>query len=709
MPCFPVFFLFADIFMPCYTEIIGYGRLISARQRGIFMRKQRIVVLSRQTTEGESIANQLRRLFGDIFDVESQSMEAPIHSFIFADLVLSTSYQLTNEMVENLSPNTSLYVLRRTLMRAGFEKVMRIPHGQRVLICGAEDEARITASTLCELGARHVQFLIGENVDRRSIEYAIATDRSIPVPDAIAHVLYIGDRVLDPYALFDILAKTGQLNKRNLETIVSHMSDIMPRSDGFLAMIGNLEEDQRYANQLMNVVQEGIIVFNSMGIAIRLNRCAETLLGRPAADYIGSSVDAIFPLSEQRRIVSEQEISDEVFNINGKRCIVNKFQIQESADAMSGVVVFRESTEIQRLEMKIRQNAVKSGHVAKYGFDNIIGVSRPIRGCIKLAQRLARSNSGLLILGQSGTGKELFAQAIHNASPRKSKPFVAFNCAAVSDTLIESELFGYEEGAFTGARKGGRAGLFETAHTGTLFLDEIGDISRNMQASLLRVLQEKQIIRVGGTNIIPVDVRVIAATNRNLLELVNEGTFRADLYYRLNVMEVILPSLKERRDDIPYLVEYLLNKRGVKRDVPREVMDILKSYSWPGNVRELENCVEYMLNISDSHFTPESLPRQLVAAATAKAPFANVSDDWQDEIVIAILRELRERKEASMGGMGRVALTRVLCGRGIGCNEGTIKSRLRLLGEHGMVSVSLGRSGTRISPAGERLLMLRGE
>ena len=210
------------------------------------------------------------------------------------------------------------------------------------------------------------------------------------------------------------------------------------------------------------------------------------------------------------------------------------------------------------MENIVRTNLMKRGHTSKYDFSNIIGKSKKITETKEIARKLARSNSTLLLIGESGTGKELFAHAIHKASNKQHGPFVAVNFAALPENLLESELFGYEEGAFTGARKGGHAGLFEQAHKGTIFLDEIGDASMKIQARLLRVLQEKEVLRIGGTKIIPIDVRIIAATNKNLEDLVSAGKFREDLFYRLKVLPIRIPPLRERKEDIPLLIEKML-------------------------------------------------------------------------------------------------------------------------------------------------------
>ncbi|MDP2791661.1 MAG: sigma 54-interacting transcriptional regulator, partial [Rectinemataceae bacterium] len=440
------------------------------------MQKQRIVVLSNNEGEGKSIANQLKALFGDIFDIDSILIRNELNLFIRADLVLSTSYIFTSKFVNSLTPNTDIYVIRRTIMRAGWENVMRIPPKTRVFVAGEADEAQMMAATLCELGVKKLEFVTSNADDRIicSTEVAITTNENNSIPPHIRQVINIGERVLDSYSLFDILGKMGQLNKRTRQIIINNMNDIMPRSPGFLSTMSNIEENRIYLELLVNVMEEGLIAFNNDQNIIVINRWAEKLFNIPAYEWIGRNIKLLIARPEHKSIVTEDEITDEVFNFNDDFYIVNKSKLWEDSELIGGAILFRKSTEIQRLERKVWQTNLRKGHVAKYRFQDIIGKSPKMINCIGLARKMATGDSGLLIQGESGTGKELFAQAIHNASGRRDKPFIAFNCAAVSDALMESELFGYEDGAFTGAKKGGKAGLFETAHTGTIFLDEIG-------------------------------------------------------------------------------------------------------------------------------------------------------------------------------------------------------------------------------------------
>jgi len=288
--------------------------------------------------------------------------------------------------------------------------------------------------------------------------------------------------------------------------------------------------------------------------------------------------------------------------------ISNASPIVVDGNLEGAVVVFQHFTDVMKLMDELRKRTTmienlsdKFGQVTtcKYTFADILGNNDELKKCIQLADRAAQSNTTVLLLGESGTGKELFAHAIHHASSRREKPFIKINCAAIPENLLESEFFGYAKGAFTGAVKS-RIGKFELANGGTLFLDEIGDMNLNLQGKLLRVLQEMEFERVGGNQTIHVDVRVIAATNRNLRDLIRMGKFREDLYYRLNVVEITIPPLRVRKEDLPILVNHLIVKLNRKlgkkvKGLSQDAEEVLYSYEWPGNIRELENVVERVM------------------------------------------------------------------------------------------------------------------
>ncbi|MFD3157970.1 sigma-54 interaction domain-containing protein [Haloimpatiens sp. FM7330] len=303
-----------------------------------------------------------------------------------------------------------------------------------------------------------------------------------------------------------------------------------------------------------------------------------------------------------------------------------------------------------------------SSSEATYRFEDIIGISPQLNKIIEGSKQIADSPSTVLITGESGCGKELLAQAIHNESSRKTGPFIALNCGAIPKNLIESELFGYEGGTFTGAKKGGRAGKFELADGGTLFLDEIGEMPLEMQVTLLRVLQEGCIIRVGGKNPIPINVRIIAATNKNLKEEIKKGTFRSDLFYRLNVIPLKLPPLKDRIGDVPVLIDYFLNMKSKKlhKPIPHISQKLYKkmlSYCWPGNIRELENCVEnivnlngvttYEINFDECHcMTRDNLGNPIPENSDTTSCELNVSDTEDNNIIPLLTLEQEAIKKA---------------------------------------------------------------
>jgi len=269
----------------------------------------------------------------------------------------------------------------------------------------------------------------------------------------------------------------------------------------------------------------------------------------------------------------------------------------------------KDVTDIFKLEKSLRRQIEKRGYISKYSFSDIYGKSASITQCISKASKIAKMDNTVLILGESGTGKEIFAQSIHSSSRRNMFPFIGINCAALPSTLLESELFGYSEGTFTGARKGGKKGLFELADNGTLFLDEIGDMSLEVQAKILRVLEEKEFIRLGSGEVISVNVRVIAATNKDLEKLIDEGKFRLDLYYRLNTFMFTIPPLRCRKDDIRTLIDKFSSEFNDKNlIIPEPVLNALLDYEWKGNVRELKNCIEYIFAMSDDEININSIP-----------------------------------------------------------------------------------------------------
>jgi transcriptional regulator with PAS, ATPase and Fis domain len=359
----------------------------------------------------------------------------------------------------------------------------------------------------------------------------------------------------------------------------------------------------QYLNTVLDTLTLGVFTADSEGTIISLNQAATRLMNCKKEFALGKQLEEFIPNWKHIRdqVVNGKKYLDEetiIYIGNRKETFsLNAYVTKDEEGNINGMVTsFREMQRVYKLVNKY------TGMNARYTFEDIIGESDQIHRIIEYAKTISDSPSTVLIQADSGTGKELFAQAIHNHSNRNENGFVAINCGAIPAPLIESEIFGYDDGAFTGARKGGRMGKFELANGGTLFLDEIGEMPLDMQVKLLRTIQEGYITRVGGDKVIPVDVRIIAATNRDLLEEVGKGNFRMDLYYRLSVIPLTIPTLCDRKEDIPLLIKYFMNLKSLKlqRKIPEMSNDLylqLLAYNWPGNIRELENFIEKFINL----------------------------------------------------------------------------------------------------------------
>ena len=439
--------------------------------------------------------------------------------------------------------------------------------------------------------------------------------------------IMLDDRVIGVIGLvaFNPEQKDNLMSKP--EAVLSFLQHLSRFLAAKVAESDAVERLTRLSNELTTILEtihEGALAIDAGGVVTHCNTTAEKLLKLQRGKIIGRKLAAFWadtPAIEVLKTGSEYIEKEEIYMGRDKHrmhFIVSVRPIPGHDKPDGAVVSFRDIAEARRLIYDLSATAMD------YTFDDIIGESMAIRQVKEQALRVAGGNSTVLITGESGTGKEIFARAIHQASARVDGPFISINCGAIPETLLESELFGYEGGAFTGARKEGKTGKFELANEGTIFLDEIGEMPLHLQVKLLHVLQSREVERVGGNNKIPVDVRIIAASNRDLENMMHEGNFRKDLYFRLSVIPLHIPPLKERREDIPALVQCCLDKYGPMLNkrfsmVEPEAMDCLLQYNWPGNVRELENAVEYAVNMaSGDTIALISMPPRIRESQTAK-------------------------------------------------------------------------------------------
>lgn len=428
--------------------------------------------------------------------------------------------------------------------------------------------------------------------------------------------------------------------------------------------------------QITESIFEGIIRIDSTGSIVSINRFARKLLSFKEEDIIGKDFKYILSSDNRAEIIKgistcrkyeEEEIYFKTRTGRKKTCIANVTPIKSinGKELDGAVITLREVKMVHSLVNKI------VGANAKFTFNDILGNSDSIRQAIKMASISANTNTTILLQGESGTGKEMFAQAIHNESDRRDYPFVFLNCGAIPRELVSSELFGYIEGAFTGAKRGGHPGKFELADGGTIFLDEIGDMPLDAQVSLLRVLEDRKIVRVGGHDVISIDVRVIAATNKDLSEEVELGNFRKDLFYRINVMTINTPSLRERKEDIKIFIDYFLDKfsKSIGKNIKGVGQSFYKgmvNYNWPGNVRELQNVIQTVVNVAENNsvLTYKNIPsyirpKELSEDSNSKRPLLTL-DEIEKSAILKTIQELNGNiaAAAKVLGIGRSTMYR---------------------------------------------------
>ncbi len=453
---------------------------------------------------------------------------------------------------------------------AGFENV----------IYGCEDLATLLGITFVEIALKN------EKEAPKKIAAAVENGVDLIVGDAISTKLAAR------------IGVQGALIQSGKEAIYKAINEA--------ALIAHIRREEQEKAELLGTVidtsAEGIIATDINDRITIFNPMAEKIFQVSHLEAIGNQLQTVIPQLSLAGNDDSSEKTADVQHIGDKTLTVKYNQIKVKDEIIGSIYNFQNVSQLQQLEQNVRKKLHAKGLVARIKMADIIGLSSACNALKGKATKYALTQSTILITGESGTGKEMLVQSIHNVSTRAEGPFVVVNCAALPENLLESELFGYAEGAFTGAKKGGRQGLFELAHGGTLFLDEIGEMPLSLQSRLLRVLQEKAVMHLGGDTVIPVDVRIVAATNQNLAKLIEEKNFRQDLYYRLNILRIHMPTLRERIEDIPLLAKEMIKKmkhiNGKIVGIHLEAREYLKQRSWPGNIRQLANTIERAMLLS---------------------------------------------------------------------------------------------------------------
>jgi len=609
-------------------------------------------------------------------------------------------------------------VAGRTVNYDYIDQIVAIPVGTEVvLVNDLMETARAVVENLQSIGLDHLHYVPycpGAPLPSAQIKVAITPGESDKVPDTVELIYDIGPRLLDFVTVTQVLmalddgdGQAGQYSQAYLEKIIK----VAKR----LAASRQEVEDSRREVQALNVqltrvidgLKEGLLVYNPQGEIRMVNDYACQLLGIKQVAVVGRQLKAALPHKALIDYLYQEHASKDqdaqpnsdyrdvsVVSLEGVEVSVSRMWTS-SGDV---IVSFKRPDVILEEHRVLQQELARKGFTAKYDFDHIVGESAAVLSAKRILAKLAKSQLTILIHGESGTGKELFASAVHRASSRVNGPFLAINFSALPDDLVESELFGYEDGAFTGARKGGKAGLFEQANGGTLFLDEIGDVSPKVQARLLRVLQEGEIMRIGAQEIKRVDVRVVAATNKDLYKKVIEGTFREDLFYRLQMGYVQLPPLRERLGDVPRLMVAMLKSESLKSvRVSREVTDALMAHHWPGNVRELKNCLSYMLAVSeDETLTLEDMPETFKRIPKFAAQSNESVLTEEEHFILKAIESYSRQKEPC----GREKLAAYTMGTPFALTKYQMRHRLEQLELQGYVTLGRGKVGVHLTLKG---------
>lgn len=677
------------------------------------MAKYRIAVVAADERVGIGFKNQLESIFHDEMEIVVLSIEDEQENFLGFDLIMAASSAIYDEVKKKAPLNAKIITVIRNINILELHKVLDIEAGAKALVVSNFFyAAKETVDLLKEIGLNHIKYIpyspgtkLREE-ELESIDLAITAGAYDYVPKKITRIIDLGLKVIDISTIVEVILHLGlPLEKINLFS-QRYMKE-------FISLNKKISDLKSTLIAVLNASTDGIMALDLNSNVIFKNNKIETYLGTDKKIREGDNIaEFIDNANILNFIKSYEDKGSDVFNINKRDVMINKSYLSDNKKVTGTVVSFNYVSEIQNKEKEIRKKLVNKGNVAKYDFSDVIGCSKSIKSVTEMTRKVAKTDLSVLILGENGTGKELYAQAIHRNSSRRDGPFVAVNFAALPESLAESELFGYEEGAFTGAKKGGKRGLFELAHLGTIFLDEIGDASLSIQASLLRVIQEKEVLRIGGTSPVPVDVRIIAATNRNLKEMIKLNQFRQDLYYRLNTITIKVPPLRERKEDIKYIIDYYMKNLKVGKKFTKEALDKLIEYDWPGNVRELENLIHYVAEIVDDDVIDvDDLPIDIAEGSNMieedDTSVVNIIKSLENICSLAIFKSVLEELEIADDSYiraSRAYLLDKLLSKGIKTTDSTLRKALKELDKWGFINVGSTRQGTRINQRGRNFL-----
>lgn len=669
---------------------------------------KKIIIISLGKETGKSLKMQLESILEKNIIIYYFSIDDKNLDLSDSDLIVFSSADVANLFFSKNNILKKYIIVKRVIQHELLDKLFTLKKGTNVLL--VNDTKHTCEVAIKQLIAHGVDHLIYHpyypGIDSYEIQrIAITPGEEEFVPTGVSEIINIGTREIDIVSIMEIIMYLDDLEIYQDLLSSYFYRKIVTQYKKYVNISNKSIKLTRILKDIIDNSEEGIIYVNTKNEVLVYNKVSMKILGF-SEDITGKNIYDIFP-----------NINNELTLINDNEIFISNKKIYSKNELMGYTIILETSSIIDKLDEERRRKKKQNVNSARYTFEDMIGNNQRVLKMINLSKKISKSNSTVLIQGESGTGKEILAQAIHNESTRKNNKFIAINFSALSENLLESELFGYEEGAFTGAKKGGKIGLFKKAHKGTIFLDEIGDAPYHFQTRLLRVLQEREITPVGSCDPIPIDVRVIAATNKDLLEEVKANRFREDLFYRINVMPLYTISLRDRKDDIELLIKYYLRKHKVftpiNKFLDEKVIDYLKEYNWPGNIRELVNIVEFLVNIKEdkTKIKFEDLPLYMLKNLVHKESTTNsnmrIGEGNKNNKFKMTLSDNEIwvlNKIYLNDGIGRRALCKISKEECLDLGEGQIRGILNKLKESEYIEVNKGIKGTKISEKGINLI-----
>lgn len=682
---------------------------------------KKIAVVALDPLAGASYTKEVRDLFGEYAEVVGYSVRDGSAAGVLprADLfaISTDAYGSAEEEARHVPIDSQIMSIEVTFYWETLKKLFEIPQGTKVLFVNVTSNmAREAITQLSSLGVNHLQFIpyYPGAVLEEPVDVAVTPGESRFVPSSVKTVIDCDHRPCSYGMMVEIALRLGLEYLPETENFMNYAKVVASNHYSFDLMYAKSRRQESQMHILAESLDEGLIGVNETGDIFVCNKKACQIARISEELTMGKKGEEVFPYIPFYQVLREKKaVPEKIIRLFGTDISLAVVPVVRKENCIGAFAMLQKFNEQESRQNALRRQMMQKGHYARYTLDDVIGISTAITETKNILRKMAATDSPVLLMGETGTGKELMAHALHQASRRADGPFIAINVAAMPENLLESELFGYEEGAFTGAKKGGRPGLFEFAHQGTLFLDEVEGMSLSMQVKLLRVLQEGEIMRVGGGSIIRVDVRIVAATNESLEEKIQDGSFRKDLYYRLNALTVEIPPLRKRGDDIFLLLDYFMRKMGGDFTLSEGVKTFLRRHPWPGNIRELQNAVEYFNYLAKPVIGLSDLPPTMTRFVDDGSDDGegevndNAADDKEADMAYQaavdkkqfVLNQLalawKEGKTA-----GREKILEAAKKDHISMTQKQVRDLLDELAKEGLIQVGRGRGGSKITEKG---------